>query len=417
MALHKKLAHLTSEQVDDLVKRYNDDEKLASLVEAFNIDAKPAGLVHLLPPVVHKDLLCFYCQDTNLISKRPGRTVEPRDPIVPHCPECGHRTADWCWCKPCSEKDKAERRLKEKKKQDLLDATATREIDVPSPEDLTLRDAVFLLALARHAVTDDLGYLKPYYDFANSLAPLYGFQSDILLHLYRRDLIAISPGNDVRAFGFDAAVTKITPLDPSRVLWRFLPGLEEGGKRGYLKRLKTLVSAGDWLEGSSREVVELWHNIVKNECVAYFLSLLDDRECDPCPVDEQTYALFDRLLVDFPPSIIFNLCRQVATKTIDGFNRNNIPYMERSIYVFIDAIQETADEAKAQGRELTYSDRIDDCPQTDVSATFFNDFLRLGNNAFGIIPPRRDRICGGPINIDQSDSLAADSFEPGQYSV
>ena len=412
IALHKKLAHLTPEQVDDLVKRYNEGEKLASLVEAFNIDAKPAGLVHLLPPVVHKDLLCFYCQDANLISKRPARTFEPSHPVVPHCPECGHTPADGCPCKPCREKDKAERRLKEKKKQDLLDATSTREIDVPSPEDLTLRDAVFLLALARHAVTDDLAYLKPYYDFANSLAPLYGFQSDILLHLYRRDLIAISPGNDVRAFVFDPAVTKIRPLDLSRVLWTFLPGLEEAGKRGYLKRLKTLISAGDWLEGSSRDVFELWHDIVKNECVAYFLDLLDERECDPCPVDEQTYALFDRLLVDFPPSRIFNLCRQVATKTIDDFNRNNIPYLERSIYVFIDAIQKTADEAKAQGRELTYTDRIYDCPKTDVRATFFNDFLRLGNNAFEIIPPRPDGRYGGAVNIDQSYSQATDSRGP-----
>ena len=412
MTLHKKLAHLTPEQVDDLVTRYNDDEKLASLVEAFNIDAKPAGLVHLLPPVVHKNLLCFYCKDTNLISKRPARTFEPRRPEPPHCPECGHTPADWCPCKPCREKDKAERRLMEKKKQDLLDATSTREIDVPSPEDLTLRDAVFLLALVRNAVTDGLGYLKPVSEFAKSLAPLYGGRCDILLHLYQRGLIAISPGNDVRAFVFDPAVTEIADLDPSRVLWTFLPGLEEAGKRGYLKRLKTLVNAGDWLEGSSREVVELWHDIVKNECVAYFWYLLDERECDPHPLDQKTHALFDRLLVDFPLSRIFDLCRQVVTKTIDDFNRNNTPYLDRSIYEFIDAIQKTADEAKAQGRELTYTDRIDDYPQTDVSATFFNDFLRLGNNAFEIIPPRPDRSCRGRINIDQSGSLAADSHGP-----
>ena len=41
MALHRKLAHLTPEQVDDLIKRYYDSEKLTSLIEAFNIDAKP----------------------------------------------------------------------------------------------------------------------------------------------------------------------------------------------------------------------------------------------------------------------------------------------------------------------------------------------------------------------------------------
>ena len=89
MARHKKLAHLTSEQVDDLVKRYNEGEKLASLIEAFNIDAKPAGLVHLLPPVVHEDLPCPYCPDTNLISKRPARTSVPATPNRPIVPAAG----------------------------------------------------------------------------------------------------------------------------------------------------------------------------------------------------------------------------------------------------------------------------------------------------------------------------------------
>ena len=89
MALHKKLAHLTPEQVDDLVKRYNDDEKLTSLIEAFNIDAKPAGLVHLFPPLVHKDLPCPYCPDTNLISKRPARTSVPATPNRPVVPGAG----------------------------------------------------------------------------------------------------------------------------------------------------------------------------------------------------------------------------------------------------------------------------------------------------------------------------------------
>ena len=56
MALHRKLAHLTPGQVEDLVKRYNEGEKLTSLTEAFNINAKPSGLVHLFPPLVHKDL-------------------------------------------------------------------------------------------------------------------------------------------------------------------------------------------------------------------------------------------------------------------------------------------------------------------------------------------------------------------------
>ena len=409
MALHKKLAHLTPEQVVDLVRRYNEGEKLTYLVEAFNIDARPAGLVHLLPPIVHQDLLCFYCQDTHLISKRPARTFTPHRSVPPHCPECGHRTGDCCRCKPCWEKEQAERRLSEKKKRDLIDAICTRQVDVPSPEDLTLRDAVCLLALARHAVTDDLGYLKPYYDFDKTLAPLPECRQDILSHLYQRGLIAISPDSDVRAFVCDPAVTIITRYESAWVLWVFLPGLEGENKRDYLKRLKTLVSAGDWPAGWSRDVFDLWHVIVKNECLAYFESLLEEGECEPYPLDRTTRALFDALLVDFPPSRIFNLCWKGVTKTIDDCARENIPCINRSPDMFIRAIQRKADEAKAQGRALPHFGRNYHCPQTDVSATFFNDFLRLGDNAFEIIPPRPDGRCGGPINIDQYGPQATES--------
>ena len=215
MALHEKLAHLTPEQVDDLIKRYYEGEKLASLTEAFNIDAKPAGLIHLLPPVVHKDLPCPYCPDTNLISKRLPKTHEPRHFGTPHCPGCEHRHGEECRCKGCTAKADAARRESDNKKRQLIEATYMREHDVPSPEDLTLQDAVYLMAIARHAATDGLGYLKPYGEYNKTLAPLPECQHDVMAHLYERGLTAISPDSEVDAFEFDEAVTEIKSLQSS----------------------------------------------------------------------------------------------------------------------------------------------------------------------------------------------------------
>ena len=244
MALHKKLAHLTPEQVDDLITRYNEGENLTSLTEAFSIDAKPVGLVHLFPPVIHKDLPCPYCPDTNLISKRPARTSAPRHPETPRCPGCGHRHAERCPCKPCRTKADAARRESERKKRQVIEATYTRKHDIPPQEDLTLQDAVFLLAIARHAETENLSYLKPHHTYKTTLAPLPECQHDIITHLYDRGLIAICPGREIDAFEFDEAVTDIKSHNPAWVLWAFLPGLDVEEKRGYLNRLKTLVSFG-----------------------------------------------------------------------------------------------------------------------------------------------------------------------------
>ena len=394
MVLHEKLAHLTPEQVDDLVKRYNEGENLASLVKAFSIDAKPAGLVHLLPPVVHKDLLCFYCQDTHLISKQPARTFEPRRPVPPHCPKCGHRPVDWCRCKLCWEKEQAERRLSDKKKRDLIVAACTREVDVPSPEDLTLHDAVFLPTLARHAVTDDLGYLKPYHKFDKTLAPLPECVQDILSHLYKSGLIAISPDSDVHAFDFDEAATEIESHNATRVLWTFLPGLEGESKRDYLMRLKTLASADDWPDRWRRDMPALWHFIAQSECLAHFEYLLKKRKYKKNLLDQKTRAFFDSLLAEFPPSGIFYFTWSAVKDTSHEIAKKFIPYSKRK-EMFLEAIERKADEARASGRELRHFGLDNRCHQTDVSAAFFNDFLNLGDDAFKIIPPRPDGRCEG----------------------
>ena len=417
MALHKKLAHLTPEQVDDLLKRYYEFEKLASLIEAFNIDAKPAGLVHLLPPVVHKDLPCPYCPNTNLISKRPARTSIPSHPETPRCPGCRHRHAEWCPCKPCKATADAARRESDNKKRQVIEATYTHEHDVPPQEDLTLHDAVFLMAVARQAATDDLAYLKPYDEYNKTLAPLDECRRDIITHLYESGLIAISPGSEVDAFDFDEAVTEIKSYNPAWVLWAFLPGLDVEEKRGYLNRLKTLVSGGDWPDGWSGDVPALWHSIVKTECLEYFVYLLAQRRCKLNPIDQKTLALFDSLLMDFSPSRIFNLCWKGVTKTTDDFARKDIPYYYKKNAMFLRAVQRKADQAKAAGWDLRHFERHYHCPQTDVSAAFFNDFLKLGNAAFEAVPPRWDGNSSGPVDIDQGGPQAADSPCPGQHAV
>ena len=68
----------------------------------------------------------------------------------------------------------------------------------------------------------------------------------------------------------------------------------------------------------------LWHVIVKNECLEHFVHLLAQRGCKQHPIDQNTLALFDGLLVDFAPSRIFNLCWRGVTKTTDDIARKNI---------------------------------------------------------------------------------------------
>ena len=125
------------------------------------------------------------------------------------------------------------------------------------------------------------------------------------------------------------------------------------------------------------------------------MHLLAQRGCKEHPIDQKTLALFDGLLVDFAPSRIFNLCWRGVTKTTDDIARKNTPYYYNRKDMFIRSIQRKADQAKAAGWDLKHYNRDNHCPQTDVSATFFNDFLAMGNSAFEMVPPRWEGRCSG----------------------
>ena len=84
------------------------------------------------------------------------------------------------------------------------------------PEDLALQDAVYLMAIARHAATDDLAHLKPYDEYNKTLAPLPDCRHDIITHLYKRGLLAICPESEIDAFEFDEALTGHQACQDSR---------------------------------------------------------------------------------------------------------------------------------------------------------------------------------------------------------
>ena len=74
-----------------------------------------------------------------------------------------------------------------------------------------MQNAVFLLALARHAETDNLGYLKSYYTCNTVLAPLGECVWEILSHLYKSGLMPISPDRIALAVITLQGTDKLTP--------------------------------------------------------------------------------------------------------------------------------------------------------------------------------------------------------------
>ena len=208
------------------------------------------------------------------------------------------------------------------RQSDIIAAAYTREVETPSVDNITLKDAVFILALARHSLREDLGYVEPFNKDKIALAPLYEFQNDIVTHLSTKGFITVCSASPLHAFIFDPAETYIDAHYPAMVRWEFLPGLSDENKCDYLKSLQAIANEDQWSVGWLSDIPKLWHLIAKYECLEFFLHLLAQRGYLTYTIGENTHKTFENLLEDFPVSRIYNL-------SMDGSQRYYRLYSQR----------------------------------------------------------------------------------------
>lgn len=386
--MNSKLSHLDSGQLIELMKRYYEDgEKIADLISDFELNVQPSMLVGLFPPHVCDDQSCPYCDEQKLVSKRMSRDHGAWAIGAPICPLCNHSEQGYCRCKNCLEHEAYIQQNSELKKQLIIqNRYGEFRKSVPSARALTLRDAVYLLSVSRHSLSEDFYSVSPFSENLTSLAPTYEFQSEIVQHLYTKGIITISSESDLNAFEFDEELTETDAYYPTRVIWEFLPSMTDGEKRIYLKDVEALAKSGDWVEKWKADEASLWQLVAKYECFEYYSYLLSQRGYDREEYGPKTHSVFETLLETYSVSQVFNLSWQAVRDTTDYIVRESLPrYHAKNS--FIGAIQRKADKATAEGWEIKCSRRDFKCPQTVLSSTFFDVFLELGQAAFDSPPP------------------------------
>ena len=385
MDKNNKLAHLSHEQLDDLIKRYQDkNNKVADLIDEFRIDARPSELLSLFPLIRHEQF-CQYCKNTNLVSRVKARS--PYGSNVTYCPECGHKSNENCQCDNCIwEVEKVYLAKQKHKRSIIIDSIIKQKIEMPDLDQISLSDALFILALSRHTITEDLQHVAPFNDSDIGFAPTFQFTHDIFESLHLRGFLEVSPISPVDAFIFDEDETCIDGYYPGKVWWNFLPAMNANSKLDFIRELESRVSTDEWPEPWRIDMPELWHQIAKYECIENFLHLLEQRNFRLDKIGNKTHSVFETLLSDFSVSRIFSLSWMAVRDTSDYLARERIPPWKGKNN-FIGAIQLKAERAKAQGWEVRHARRNYNLPQTVVSATFFNYFLKIGDKAFEMVPP------------------------------
>ncbi|AFC69966.1 hypothetical protein [Rickettsia amblyommatis] len=95
-----------------------------------------------------------------------------------------------------------------------------KNIKAPSIEELTLKDALYLLSVVEHSASEDLEFVKPYLKGYSvpSLAPDEDLNDHIVGHLGRRGFVLINPlTSSLDAFKFNQEKA-LTDYYPNKVL-------------------------------------------------------------------------------------------------------------------------------------------------------------------------------------------------------
>ncbi|WP_395477402.1 hypothetical protein [Rickettsia endosymbiont of Pantilius tunicatus] len=394
---HKDLSHLTKEQIKDLIKRYYNHKKMVDLLEEFDINVHPNTLIKLFPPIIHNELFCKYCLDVNLVSKLESRNHANCNVVhfEKFCPACDHRDNSHCPCSHCKDIRKQKKQAEEENKRNILMQTfLSTNIDIPAVEELTLKDAVYLISTAEHSATKDFEFIKPYLEgpTINSLVPDEELIYDIIEHLNRRGFIQINPlKNNLDVFKFDLN-DKVVGYYRDKLLWEFLPNMDIKEKIEYLNLILN-ITKGEWSFSWKNDVIEMWELITKYECLENLKCLLEEHSFPEMDqhAEKQALSTFIDLFEDFSVGQIFNLSWQAVRDTkyesslektsYYRYNKDNIAT------IIINRIQPIALRIIANRWAIKNSKREYCTPQTILSSVFFDLFLDRNKEYFENVIP------------------------------
>ena len=188
--MNEKLSHLTKEQIQELIERYYEKEKVLDLIAEFKLNLRPGQLVKHLPPQI-LEIKCPYCE-INLIKPRISRDAKSWKTIPEYCPNCGHEEGGFCSCKTCKALEWHQKDKERQDKQDFLDIFLNHEEEEKIElDDLTFVEKVYLGALLREGISEDYNYIKPIESFITPLTPTYEFRAEVLNSLTEIGAIVI----------------------------------------------------------------------------------------------------------------------------------------------------------------------------------------------------------------------------------
>lgn len=372
-----RLDHLSQQEIKELQEQYYLNIRPSSLIEKYRIDVSATNLYKCFPPSSSKEK-CPYCKfplgylPTSKNSMGTGGQV---------CLLCDHLfDNEKCDCSGCKESKRQTNRIKELTERFKDEAISgyinkTKKQPVETSE-LTLRDRLYLAALVKNCLTNDLKVLKPFSKCPHiRLAPTTKYAQKIYTHLITRGIICPSD----RSHNAFALENDTLEYDLFEIYYEL--NISHDDTR-WSTLIKTLLAPSILQAQEIEDGYELWTEIVLHESIEYLRVQLEK-----CGLIYQSLVIInDKTLLELS-TVTEKFSTTQMFKIIWAVANSAAAYKQKykknlSVESIMDNLIKYANKAIDGQWEMEGYARAYNSPQTTISSILFNQVLAIKEKGF-----------------------------------
>lgn len=387
--IHEKLRHLTMLQIESLMNKYYNGVKASDIIKEYNIDTTSSKLYTLFPPIICEDIICPVCNEP-MYKERDSKSSYSWNKKKPFCAICGHTDEIICKCNYCIAEREKVRKLNEERKVRILQEKREKikkvydlNIVPVNYSELNFREKVFLGALLRTSLSEDMEVILPLNDAERELAPTIGYIKEILSYLIGRGVISVDSNSSIDAF-LDSNEEKDIEFPNVYYITMVKYRINIVGDEDIKNILSKIINPKSFSDADKEDALNIWKEIALEECIEYFEYQMKSVRFD-FNIGEKTIAIFKDLLENFSVSQIYGIIYKSVANATKYYQESSVSKKQAANSV-IGGYQRYAERAMINNWELTKYSRIKELPQSMISEFFFDRVIGVGSLGFNMPP-------------------------------
>lgn len=387
--IHEKLRHLTMLQIESLMNKYYNGVKASDIIKEYNIDTTSSKLYTLFPPIICEDIICPVCNEP-MYKERDSKSSYSWNKKKPFCAICGHTDEITCKCNYCIAEREKVRKLNEERKVRILQEKREKikkvydlNIVPVNYSELNFREKVFLGALLRTSLSEDMEVILPLNDAERELAPTIGYIKEILSYLIGRGVISVDSNSSIDAF-LDSSEEKDIEFPNVYYITMVKYRINIVGDEEIKNILSKIINPKSFSDADKEDALNIWKEIALEECIEYFEYQMKSVRFD-FNIGEKTIAIFKDLLENFSVSQIYGIIYKSVANATKYYQESSVSKKQAANSV-IGGCQRYAERAMINNWELAKYSRIKELPQSMISEFFFDRVIGVGSLGFNMPP-------------------------------